>query len=113
MGKWKIRNQFYSAPIINKWGMIYFGSKPNKYIIDILKSFEQQLPSVRKRFFFDNAKYEIFIFDFLSYCKDMVLELMEHQKLLPNRIKKGILMKLSTILKLKDGNWPLLFSIQI
>ncbi|CAF5151124.1 unnamed protein product, partial [Rotaria sp. Silwood1] len=40
LGKWKIRNQFCSTPIINKWGMVYFGSKPDKNIIDILKKFE-------------------------------------------------------------------------
>ncbi|CAF3091325.1 unnamed protein product [Rotaria sp. Silwood2] len=46
LGKWKIRNQFRSTSIINTWGMIYFGPKSNNDIIEIIKNFEQQLPSV-------------------------------------------------------------------
>ncbi|CAF3616556.1 unnamed protein product [Rotaria sp. Silwood1] len=49
-GKWKIRNQFRSTSVINKWGMIYFGSKPDNNIIGILKNFEKQLPSLLMRY---------------------------------------------------------------
>ncbi|CAF3642720.1 unnamed protein product [Rotaria sp. Silwood1] len=49
-GKWKIRNQFRSTSVINKWGMIYFGSKPDNNIIEILKNFEKQLPSLLMRY---------------------------------------------------------------
>ncbi|CAF4770617.1 unnamed protein product, partial [Rotaria sp. Silwood2] len=47
LGKWKIRHQFCSTSDINKWGMVYFGAKPDQYIMDILKNFEKQLPFVR------------------------------------------------------------------
>ncbi len=46
IGKWAIRNRFYASPIINQWGIIYFGSKPDKRIISILQEFENELPSV-------------------------------------------------------------------
>lgn len=46
VGKWTIRNRFYTSPTINKWGMIYFGPKPDNEIINILQEFENQLPSV-------------------------------------------------------------------
>ncbi|CAF4612546.1 unnamed protein product, partial [Rotaria sp. Silwood2] len=49
-GKWKIGNQFCSTSVINKWGMIYFGTKPDANIIEILKKFEQQLPSLLRRY---------------------------------------------------------------
>ncbi|CAF3601442.1 unnamed protein product [Rotaria sp. Silwood1] len=49
-GKWKIQNQFRSTSVINKWGMIYFGSKPDNNIIEILKNFEKQLPSLLMRY---------------------------------------------------------------
>ncbi|CAF4325858.1 unnamed protein product, partial [Rotaria sp. Silwood2] len=45
-GKWIIRNQFCSTSVINKWDMIYFGTKPDANIIEILKISEQQLPSI-------------------------------------------------------------------
>lgn len=46
IGKWTIRNRFYTSPPINKWGIIYFGPKPDNNIIPILEEFESQLPSV-------------------------------------------------------------------
>ena len=46
-GKWTIRNRFYTTRDINKWGMIYFGSKPNESIIHTLKDFENRLPPVQ------------------------------------------------------------------
>lgn len=46
VGKWTIRNRFYTSSTINKWGIIYFGSKPDQRIIPILQEFEHQLPSV-------------------------------------------------------------------
>ena len=46
-GKWTIRNRFCTTRDINKWGMVYFGSKPNDSIIQTLKDFENRLPPVR------------------------------------------------------------------
>lgn len=46
VGKWTIRNRFFASPPINKWGIIYFGPKPDNNIILILQEFENQLPSV-------------------------------------------------------------------
>lgn len=46
-GKWTIRNRFYTTRDITKWGMIYFGSKPNENIIPTLKDFENRLPPVK------------------------------------------------------------------
>jgi hypothetical protein len=47
VGKWTIRNRFITSPIINQWGIIYFGSKrPDQGTINILKEFETELPSV-------------------------------------------------------------------
>lgn len=45
-GKWTIRNRFYTTREINKWGMIYFGSKPTDNVIQTLKEFENRLPQV-------------------------------------------------------------------
>ncbi|CAF3351794.1 unnamed protein product [Rotaria sp. Silwood1] len=49
-GKWTIRNRFYTTRDINKWGMIYFGSKPNENIIQALKDFETRLPPLLQRY---------------------------------------------------------------
>ncbi|CAF1174819.1 unnamed protein product [Rotaria sordida] len=49
-GKWTIRNRFYTTRDINKWGMIYFGSKPNENIIQTLKDFETRLPPLLQRY---------------------------------------------------------------
>ncbi|CAF1114885.1 unnamed protein product [Adineta ricciae] len=46
VGKWAIRNRFYHSPVINKWGMLYFGPKPQNQIISILQEFENQLPQL-------------------------------------------------------------------
>ena len=46
VGKWAIRNRFYHSPAINKWGILYFGPKPQNQIISILQEFESQLPQV-------------------------------------------------------------------
>ncbi|CAF3771180.1 unnamed protein product [Rotaria sp. Silwood1] len=46
VGKWSIRNRFYTSPIINQWGMIYFGPKPDQNIINILTDFQNQLPQL-------------------------------------------------------------------
>ncbi len=50
VGKWMIRNRFYTSPVINQWGIIYFGSKPDNRIINILKGFENQLPPVSQHY---------------------------------------------------------------
>ncbi|CAF1077709.1 unnamed protein product [Rotaria sordida] len=50
VGKWSIRNRFYNSPMINQWGMIYFGPKLDKYIIDILTDFQNQLPQLTAEF---------------------------------------------------------------
>lgn len=50
-GKWTIRNRFYTTRDINKWGMIYFGSKPTENVIQTLKDFENRLPAVKNLFF--------------------------------------------------------------
>ncbi|CAF2767340.1 unnamed protein product [Rotaria sp. Silwood2] len=50
LGKWKIRHQFCSTSNINKWGMVYFGAKPDQYIMDILKNFEKQLPLLLQKY---------------------------------------------------------------
>ncbi len=47
-GKWTIRNRFFTTRDINKWGMIYFGSKPTENVIQTLKDFENRLPPVMK-----------------------------------------------------------------
>ena len=47
-GKWSIRNRFFTTRDIAKWGMIYFGTKPNGNVIETLKEFENRLPQVRK-----------------------------------------------------------------
>ncbi|CAF3366395.1 unnamed protein product [Rotaria socialis] len=49
-GKWTIRNRFYTTRDITKWGMIYFGSKPNENIIESLKDFETRLPPLLQRY---------------------------------------------------------------
>ncbi|CAF3880586.1 unnamed protein product, partial [Rotaria magnacalcarata] len=49
-GKWTIRNRFYTTRDITKWGMIYFGSKPNENIIESLKDFEARLPPLLQRY---------------------------------------------------------------
>ena len=46
VGKWTIRNRFCTSPAVNRWGMIYFGPRPQNEIIDILRGFENQLPPV-------------------------------------------------------------------
>ncbi len=51
-GKWTIRNRFFTTRDVNKWGMIYFGSKPTENIVQTLQSFENRLPPVKK-FLFD------------------------------------------------------------
>ncbi len=45
-GKWRVQNWFYETPIINSWGIIYFGDRPNREINDNLNSFQNQLPQV-------------------------------------------------------------------
>jgi eukaryotic translation initiation factor 2C len=45
-GKWTIRNRFYTTRDINKWAMVYFGSKPTEDVIHTLKDFETRLPPV-------------------------------------------------------------------
>ncbi len=50
-GKWTIRNRFCTTRDIGKWGMIYFGSKPDESIIGTLKDFENRLPPVKTSFF--------------------------------------------------------------
>ncbi len=52
VGKWAIRNRFHNTPTINKWGIIYFGSKPDQRIISILQEFENQFPSVSHHYLF-------------------------------------------------------------
>lgn len=51
VGKWTIRNRFFTTRDVNKWGMIYFGSKPNDHVIGVLKEFENRLPQVRQENF--------------------------------------------------------------
>jgi hypothetical protein len=51
-GKWTIRNRFYTTRDINKWGMVYFGSKPNENVIQTLKDFETHLPPVKTSYFY-------------------------------------------------------------
>jgi hypothetical protein len=46
-GKWKIRNWFYTTPEIHRWGIIYFGERPDERINGILQDFENQLPDVK------------------------------------------------------------------
>ncbi|CAF1024442.1 unnamed protein product [Rotaria sp. Silwood1] len=48
VGKWRIRNWFYTAPDIHNWGLIYFGCQPNQRIHDILNAFSRQLPELLK-----------------------------------------------------------------
>jgi len=69
-GKWTIRNRFFTTRDINKWGMIYFGSKPNENVIQTLKEFENRFPPV-KSLLFQNKKNKIFFF-FFSYYNVMV-----------------------------------------
>lgn len=47
VGKWSIRNRFYSTPTITKWAIYHFGPRPNERIIPILQEFEHELPTVR------------------------------------------------------------------
>lgn len=47
VGKWSIRNRFYSTPPINKWAIVHFGPRPNDRILPILQEFEGELPNVR------------------------------------------------------------------
>jgi hypothetical protein len=47
-GKWTIRNRFFTTRDISKWGMVYFGSKPDENVIQILKDFETRLPQVNR-----------------------------------------------------------------
>ncbi len=61
-GKWTIRNRFFTTRDINKWGMIYFGSKPNENVIETLKDFENRLPSVNKLSFYKKKKKKNFFF---------------------------------------------------
>lgn len=49
-GKWTIRNRFYTTRDINKWGMVYFGSKPTENVIQTLKDFENRLPALLLRY---------------------------------------------------------------
>ncbi|UJR07552.1 hypothetical protein I4U23_011840 [Adineta vaga] len=44
VGKWSIRNRFYTSPVINRWGMIYFGPNPQGSIGQTLQEFQNQLP---------------------------------------------------------------------
>lgn len=46
-GKWSIRNRFFTTRDVNKWGMVYFGSKPTDHVVGVLKEFENRLPQVR------------------------------------------------------------------
>lgn len=50
VGKWTIRNRFFTTRDVNKWGMIYFGSKPNDSIVNNLKEFEIGLPKFLRRY---------------------------------------------------------------
>ena len=45
-GKWVIRNRFVTTRDIKAWAMVYFGSKPDQGVIDVLKEFENRLPQV-------------------------------------------------------------------
>lgn len=45
-GKWRIRNWFYGAAIIDSWGLIYFGDPPDRQIDRDLDDFQNQLPEV-------------------------------------------------------------------
>ena len=45
-GKWVIRNRFFTTRDIKVWAMVYFGSKPDQGVIDVLKDFENRLPQV-------------------------------------------------------------------
>lgn len=47
VGKWAIRNRFYTSPPVNRWGMLYFGPNPQNHIVGILNEFQNQLPPVR------------------------------------------------------------------
>jgi len=49
-GKWVIRNRFFTTRDVNKWGMLYFGSKPTDNVIQTLKQFENGLPSLLQRY---------------------------------------------------------------
>ena len=62
LGKWVIRNRFYTTRDINKWGMIYFGPKPNENIIHTLKEFETGLPKVRSTRHFSSGSALIVLF---------------------------------------------------
>ena len=45
-GKWKLQNWFYETPVINSWGIIYFGDTPHGDVYGILQEFQNQLPQV-------------------------------------------------------------------
>jgi hypothetical protein len=45
-GKWVIRNRFFTTRDIKAWAMVYFGSKPDQGVVDVLKEFENRLPQV-------------------------------------------------------------------
>ena len=45
-GKWRIRNWFYEASVINSWGMFYFGDAPDGQVNRDLENFQNQLPDV-------------------------------------------------------------------
>ncbi|CAF1041399.1 unnamed protein product [Rotaria sordida] len=49
VGRWKIRNWFYTTPEIHNWGLIYIGYQHNQKIDDILNEFSRQLPELLKR----------------------------------------------------------------
>ncbi len=51
-GKWRIGNWFYTTPEIVKWGLIYFGSKPDNKIIETLDILASQLPAVNYFYFY-------------------------------------------------------------
>ena len=47
-GKWTIRNRFFMTRDIQTWGIIYLSNQPpRRDTLDILNSFQEQLPPVR------------------------------------------------------------------
>ena len=66
VGKWTIRNRFYQSPPIDRWGMIYFGPKPDSQIIPLLQQFENQLPSVDLNI--RSLSFDLLLFVILVFC---------------------------------------------
>jgi hypothetical protein len=45
-GKWRIGNWFHTTPEITRWGLIYFGDKPDNRTIETVNILADQLPQV-------------------------------------------------------------------